>query len=531
MPPPGLARRRSPAAEDLLSRQASRVHHSFVRLAAARTWPGALPDDLRMNVLHLAAECAPFAKVGGLGDVLGALPAATAAHGVSPSLLMPLYGGVAGAVAAVADGLAPVACGETRYDGAPVAYTVHRARTGAVPTYLLESAVFDAPGVYHGPAGESLPPERFAVFQRAALDWLAGPDAPPVDLLHLHDHHTGLVPALLAHDLEAIALREMPTVFTVHSADHQGVAPWSVWEGLRVSVPDAETLMVEDELNALKAGVTWATAVTTVSPGYADELATDPAVSRGLIETFRRARPRLTGILNGIDAALWDPATDPHLPATFSSGDLAGKAVTKAAVCADLGLDPARPLLAYVGRLMPEKGVELLTEGVERTVRQTEASVALLGAGDPEHETAVRGLAGMLAHDGFDGRFAATIGFDEGLAHRLYAAADVFLMPSRSEPCGLAQLYAMRYGAPPVVHAVGGLRDTVVAFDGAAGTGFRFEGFTAAAFFEAIRAALTAFGDADAWARLVQNGMAADWSWHGPAGEYAALYERVCAGV
>lgn len=484
-----------------------------------------------MNVLHLAAECAPLAKVGGLGDVLGALPAATAAHGVSPSVLMPLYGGTGGEVASRAGGLERVAGGATRYDGRPVAYTVHRAHTAAVPTYVLESAVFDAPGVYAGPHGEALPAHRFALFQRAALDWLAGEHAPAVDVLHLHDHHAGLVPALLAHDLEAVALRRMPTVFTVHSADHQGVAPWSVWEGLRVSVPDAETLMVEDELNALKAGVTWATAVTTVSPGYADELATDPAVSRGLIETFRAARVRLTGILNGIDTALWNPATDPHLPATFSAESLAGKAVTKAAVCAALGLDPARPLLAYVGRLMPEKGVELLTEGIERTVRQTEASVALLGAGDPEHETAVRGLAGMLAHDGFDGRFSATIGFDEGLAHRLYASADVFLMPSQREPCGLAQLYAMRYGAPPVVHAVGGLRDTVAPFDGTTGTGFRFDGFTAAAFFEAIRAALAAREDAGTWARLVRNGMTADWSWHAPAGEYAALYERVRGGV
>ncbi len=480
-----------------------------------------------MNVLHLAAECAPFAKVGGLADVLGALPAATAAHGIAPSVLLPLYGGTGGEVASRAGSLTRVAAGETRFAGAPVPYAFHRADAGAVPTYLLETALFDAPGIYHGPHGEALPEERYAVFQRAALDWLASPEAPPVDVLHLHDHHTGLVPALLAYDPETVGLRGLPTVLTVHSADHQGVAPWRVWEGLGVIAPDAEPLLIEDELNPLKAGVTWATAVTTVSPGYADELATDPTVSRGLIETFRAARPRLTGILNGIDPALWNPATDAHLPATYSADDLAGKAVTKAAVCAELGLDAARPLLVYVGRLMPEKGVELLTEGIERAVRQTEASVALLGAGDPEHETAVRGLAGMLAHDGLEGRFAATVGFDEALAHRLYAAADVFVMPSQREPCGLAQLYAMRYGAPPVVHAVGGLRDTVVAWDGAAGTGFCFDAFTAAAFFEAIRAALAAFADADAWPRLMRHGMTADWSWTGPAAEYAALYERV----
>lgn len=480
-----------------------------------------------MHVFHLAAECAPLAKVGGLGDVVGALPPALARLGVSPAVVMPLYGGTGGPTAQAAGPLACVFEGETSLGRNGYAFRVWRADASpvGVPVFLVDEPVhFGGPDVYVGADGEPLAPERWAVWQRAVLDWLATPDAPAVDLLHLHDHHAGLVPVLLRHDRALARIAHVPTLVTVHSADHHGLTPWRVWERLGVHVPEAETLLVEDDLNPLKAAVAWADAVTTVSPTYADELGTVPDVSRGLIETFRAARPKTTGIVNGIDAARWDPATDPHLPARFSADDLAGKRATKRAVCTALGLDPARPLLVHVGRLMPEKGVELLTEGVERILRGTDASVAVLGAGDPEHETAMRGLASMLEREGYGERLAVTIGFDEALAHRLYGAADVFLMPSRSEPCGLAQLYAMRYGAPPVVHAVGGLRDTVQPWDGWDGTGFRFEGFYAAAFVEAVRTALALYADAEAWAQLVANGMAADWSWSGPARAYAGLY-------
>lgn len=482
-----------------------------------------------MNVLHLAAECAPLAKVGGLADVIGSLPAATVAHGIAPSVLLPLYGGREGAVGRRAGGLSLVYAGATRYDGQPVPYAVHRAARAPVPTFLLETAAFDAPWIYAGPDGEALPPERYALFQRAALDWLASGAAPAVDLLHLHDHHAGLVPALLAGDPEAATLRRLPTVFTVHSADHHGIAPWSVWERFGVPVREAEPLMVEDDLNPLKAGVSLATAVTTVSPSYADDLATDPATSRGLVETFRAARARTTGILSGIDTALWDPATDPHLPHRYSADDLAGKARTKADLTASLALDGARPLVAYIGRLMPEKGTDLLTEGIERTLAQTDAAIAVLGAGDGEQETAVRGLASMMHREGHADRLSATVGFDEALAHRLFAAADVFVMPSRRESGGLAARYAMRYGAPPVVHATGGLRDAVQPWDGTSGTGFRFERFTAEAFVEAVRAALTVYADPRAWARLVANAMAADFSWDAPAARYAEVYRHAAS--
>ncbi len=486
-----------------------------------------------MHALHLAAERAPLAKVGGLGDVVGALPAALSALGVQSSVLMPLYGGVDGAVAGRAGTIQRVGGGEVRYGSDAFPYAVYRADHGGVPTYLLDEPVhFGAEGVYVGDDG--LPFEkadtRFLVFQLAALDWLLGgaaAGAPAVDLLHLHDHHAGLVPVLLRHGRAYEPLADTPTLFTVHSADHQGKAPWAVWERVGVYVPEPEGLLVGEDLNAMKAALRWSDAVTTVSPTYAEELTTDDAMADGLADEFRLARPKLTGVLNGIDETVWSPSLDAHLPATYAASDLGGKAATKRAVCADLGLDPSRPLVAFVGRLMPEKGAEILAEGVERVLRTTDAAVAVLGTGDPEHEAEMRGLAARMEQEGRGDRLSVTLAFDNALAHRLYAAADLFLMPSRSEPCGLGQLYAMAYGTPPVVHAVGGLRDTVAPWDGAEGTGFAFDAFTPAALAEAVEQALGVHADREAYARLQQNAMRQDWSWARSAATYADLYRQL----
>ncbi len=281
----------------------------------------------------------------------------------------------------------------------------------------------------------------------------------------------------------------------------------------------------------MKAALRWATAVTTVSPSYAEELMSNDALAHGLAESFRRARPKFSGLINGIDPGVWNPAADPHLPARFAADDLAGKAETKQAVCEALGLDAGLPLAAFVGRLMPEKGVEILFEGAEQVVRSGRATVALLGSGYPEHEAEARGLKRMLDGDGLADRLAVTVAFDEGLAHRLYAAADVFLMPSRSEPCGLGQLYAMAYGAIPVVHAVGGLRDTVRPWDGTAGNGFVFSDFTADALAAAVGQTLDALADPEQRTRLVHAAMSEDFSWDQSASAYVRLYRRLARGA
>ncbi|HEX9950601.1 MAG TPA: glycogen/starch synthase, partial [Rubricoccaceae bacterium] len=477
------------------------------------------------------AECAPFAKVGGLGDVVGALPLALADEGVEASVVMPLYGGPGGAVAHRAAPLTLVGAATARLGEDAFPARIWRSDALGVPVFFVDEPVhFGDAGVYFRTA-DGLPfshaDARFVVFQLAVLDWL-GAGAPAVDALHLHDNHTALIPALQRAGRAAADVCALPTVFTVHSADHQGEVSADLWDRLGLPTHDAWR-REHGQINAMQAAIDLAGAVTTVSPGYARELASDDTVAHGLAAAFRHAGDRFSGVLNGIDAAVWNPATDPHLPHTYTAADLAGKAATKAAVCAELNLDATRPLVAFVGRLMPEKGVEVLLPGLDTLVRTTEASVALLGTGDPEHEAAVRGLSGMLAADGLGGRLAAVVAFDERLAHRLYAAADVFAMPSRSEPCGLGQMYAMAYGTPPVVHATGGLRDTVRAWDGTAGTGFCFDAFTPDAFIAALREALAVYDDAPAWARLQRAAMAADFSWSASARTYAARYRALTA--
>ncbi|OZC03687.1 glycogen synthase [Rubricoccus marinus] len=482
-----------------------------------------------MTVLHLAAECAPFAKVGGLADVVGALPGALAGLGVQSAGLMPLYGGPEGAVATKAGPLARVAAGEIRYGEKPLAYAIYRAeREDGAPLFLLHQPEhFGAEGVYFGPG--NLPFEnaddRFPVFQLAALDWLAAGEGFSPDVLHLHDHHVGFVPALLKHDARFSSLATVPTVFTVHSADHQGWAPEAVWKNMGAPEVPSEAVRLGGTLNSMKAALRYADAVTTVSPSYAQELQADDEMAHGLAHEFRAAADRFTGIVNGVDTSEWDPATDRHLPAPFSAADLSGKAETQRAVRAELGVDARGPLLTFVGRLMREKGAEILPGALARILEETDARIALLGSGAPEYEAQMRRLASGAEAS----RLSVTLAFDNALAHRLYAAGDFFLMPSRSEPCGLGQLYAMGYGTPPIVHAVGGLRDTVRPWDGEAGVGFAFDAFTEDAFVDAVRRALDVFAAPEAYRRLQHNGMAADHSWAASASAYVHLYNALGA--
>lgn len=488
--------------------------------------------DEQTRIVHLAAECAPFAKVGGLGDVVAALPSALSERGNASCVVIPLYGGKSGSVAAAAAPLHETGSGQVRLGAASFGYTVFVNEERTTPTYFLDQPdSFGAEGVYFHPES-GLPFEnadtRFLVFQLCALDWLNRSDGAPVaDVLHLHDHHTGLVPVLLKASGRYENLSDVPTVFTVHSADHQGQLPWSLWEQLGVFLDDPESVLVEDDVNSMKAALRWADAVTTVSPAYADELVESHQMAGALTETFRAVRYKTTGILNGVDYDIWRPDRDPLLPHSYTAEDRAGKDACKREVCAELGLKADHPLVAFVGRLMPEKGVEILLEGAEQIVRKTSANVALLGTGYPEHELEARGLLAVLGGDGMADRIAARIAFDNAFAHKLYAAADIFLMPSRSEPCGLGQMYAMAYGTPPVVHAVGGLRDSVQPWDGVNGTGFLFEAFSADALLAAVQQALDVYADPPAWDRLVRNAMAADWSWDRSARAYAAIYAKL----
>ena len=481
-----------------------------------------------MRVVMLSPEVYPYAKTGGLADVLAALPPALAAAGVEVTVCVPGYRSALRAAGTPAPGprlYAPIA---SRMEAAEIV----RVPGAPVPTLLLRAdRYFDRDGLY-GEGGQDYPDnaERFAFFCRAALEWLRAEREPP-DVLHVHEWQAALAPAFLRATAALYPeLGRVRTVLSLHNLAFQGRFPADHWHVLnldaRYFVP--EFLEFYGEINFLKAGMVFADALTTVSPRYAAEIQT-PAFGEGLDGVLRARGAALRGILNGIDDAVWDPATDPQLPARYRAGDLAGKARCKRALQAELGLDVGddAPLLGVVSRLAEQKGFDLLAVALPPALEAWDAELAVLGSGEERYERWVRELEAR-----FPGRVGARVGFDEGLAHRIEAGADVFLMPSRFEPCGLNQLYSLRYGTVPIVHATGGLDDSVAEFDPATGTGtgFKFTPYTPDAFLVALERALRTRRDPALWARLVANGMAQDFSWSRAAAEYRALYETLVGG-
>src|SRR5438477_3332093 len=475
-----------------------------------------------MRVVMLAPEVHPYAKTGGLADVLAALPAALNRIGVEVSVCLPAY-----RTALRAPGPLPVVL---RLH-APVSSRMEPAEILAVPdapvpTFLVRAdRFFDRDGLY-GVGGRDYDDnaERFAFFCRAALEWLRHASPAP-DILHMHDWQTALVPAFLRATADLYPeLAAVRAVQTVHNLAFQGRFPSEEWHLLNLDprhfVPDG--LEFFGDINYLKAGLLFADAITTVSPRYAEEIQT-PSFGSGLDGVLRMRADRLRGILNGVDDAVWNPASDPFVPAHYDQGDLRGKARCKAALQAELGLavSPEPALLAVVSRLAEQKGLELLGAVLPGLLKTRAVQFVALGSGDARYEELLIDLAGQ-----FPGQVEVRIGFDEPLAHRIEAGADVFLMPSRFEPCGLNQLYSLRYGTVPVVHATGGLDDTVVEFDArmGLGTGFKFTPYTEEAFLAALRRAIDTRRDAATWQRLVTNGMSQDVSWQRAAREYARLY-------
>lgn len=476
-----------------------------------------------MRVVHLASEAQPWAKTGGLADVLGSLPPALASRGVDVTVMLPAHRAAlraAGTVERLGRVHAPVASRMEPVD-------VLRIANAAVPTLLLQAPrYFDREGLY-GEAGRDHPDnaERFVVFCRAALEWLRQLATPP-DVLHAHDWQAAPALAFLRGTAALYPeLVRVRSVQTVHNLAYQGRF-WSAdWHLLnldaRFFTPDF--LEFHGEIDFLKAGLVFADAITTVSPRYAREIQT-PELGEGLDGVLRARADRVHGILNGIDTALWDPATDPALPAHYDAETPDGKTRCRTALQTELGLavDAAPALVAMVTRLAEQKGIDVALGAAWELVGEGAIQLAVLGSGDPHWEHALHELAAR-----HPGRVAVRIGFDEPLAHRLEAGADCFWMPSRFEPCGLTQLYSLRYGAVPIVHETGGLADTVLAWDGTAGTGFRFRPCTTPALVAATRDALAVRADPVAWRRLIANGMACDFSWDRSAAAYVDLYRAL----
>jgi starch synthase len=362
---------------------------------------------------------------------------------------------------------------------------------------------------------------RFAVFSRAALS--VARVLFRTDIFHCHDWQTGLVPAYLrttlATDPTFFGCR---TLFTIHNLGYQGLFPKTVLAaaGLEPSVYRPDGMEFFGRVSYIKSGIQFADALSTVSPTYAREIQT-PEFGFGLDGCLRARAGVLTGILNGVDYAEWNPQSDPHIPARYSAGDLTGKALCKRVLLEEFGLPPEamdRPLIGIVSRFTRQKGTDILVEAAARIVAEDVYLVAL-GTGDPEYEDFFRRL--QREHPG---RIAARVGFDNALAHRIEAGADMFLMPSHYEPCGLNQIYSLRYGTVPVVRATGGLDDTIEEE-----TGFKFTEYSGQALLEAVQAAVRAYADRDGWERMMRLGMSKDFSWNQSAAAYSELYRRMLA--
>ena len=473
-----------------------------------------------MRILMVASEAAPFAKTGGLADVVAALPRALARLGHSVDVVIPRYRGIA-AGEPIARARVPM--------GGQVAYAaIYAVAEGRVRTMFVDHKdYFDRDGLY-GAAGYDYPdnPERFAFLSRAALEWAAA-SGERYDAIHAHDWQAGLVPVLLRQRVAPV-FRVVPTVFTIHNLAYQGVydASWLPRLGLGRELMNVDALEYWNRISFLKGGIVFSRVITTVSPRYAREIQT-PVYGCGFDGILRSRSDDLVGILNGIDYDQWDPARDPYLPEPFDASRLDGKAAAKRAALEMFGLPVnektlRRPLVGMISRLVEQKGFDLIGELGEE-LPLLDASFVLLGTGERRYEDFLLALAARHPD-----RVAARIGFDEAMAHRIEGGADLFLMPSRFEPCGLNQMYSLRYGTVPLVRATGGLYDTVRNFDSTSGsgTGFTFEEYSSQALLAALRRALHVYEDRIAWRRLQVAGMQQNFSWDVSAREYVNVYER-----
>ena len=484
-----------------------------------------------MKVLQVGAEVVPLVKTGGLADVLGALPQALIAAGADVRLLLPGLPAIIGAV----ENLQVVFEFGPLFGALRITLRLGRMPGSGVPAYVI-----DAPylyqrdgGPYQGRDGEEWADnlQRFALLGWVGAHLAAGELDPAwvPDVLHAHDWHAGMACAYAA----AHPATRAATVFTVHNLAYQGLFASLDFNllGLPSRFMASNGLEYHHQLSFMKAGLKFADAITTVSPTYASEIATHE-FGFGLDGVIRGRGAAVHGILNGVDGAIWNPAADADLAERYSPVKLAGKARCKAALQAELGLAqrPEALLFGVVSRLTSQKGLDLLLDALPGLL-QRGGQLALQGTGDPALEAAF--VAAAQAHQG---SVAVRIGYDESFAHQLIAGADAIVVPSRFEPCGLTQLYGLRYGTLPIVRRVGGLADTVVdATEGALqadrATGFAFEAATPAALDEALQRATAAFAQPKRWKQLVLRAMAQDFSWSGAARSYMGLYAELVTSV
>jgi starch synthase len=484
-------------------------------------------DNRNLSVLMITPEAAPFARSGGLGDVAGALPAALQSLGLQTSVILPYYrcirkSGIEAPV--VARGLSiPLGSGTLE---ALVRKTV---TPDGVEVYFLEREdLYDRPNLYNSAAGDYYDNlERFCFFCHGALKAAVELDLHP-DVIHCHDWQASPAAPLLAGPYRNNpGLNKSRCVFTIHNIGYQGTFPADRFPVTGLSKKTffhIEGLEYWGGVNLMKGGILYSDIVTTVSPSYALEIQT-PQFGMGLEGVLQRRSDSLTGILNGVDYRTWNPAVDPLIPANYSDSDIDGKIECKRRLMASIGLESSlsRPVIGIVSRLDRQKGLDLVAEAAGSLIR-LDTALVILGTGDREIQHRLERAAVELP-----GRMSFTVGFDDELAHRIIAGSDILLVPSLYEPCGLTQIYAMKYGTVPVVRAVGGLEDTImdVADFPGRGNGFKFKQHNPLSLVNAVRRAVEVFEQPRKWRKIVAAGMALDFSWNKSAEQYLALYREI----
>jgi starch synthase len=473
-----------------------------------------------MKILFVSSEGLPYSKTGGLADVVEALPKALVAMGHEVAVLLPRYHG--NKITATIIFSVTVSLGDTlRFPTLAEGQSVEGVRY----FFVDDPAYFDREQLYGDKSGDYPDnAERFAEFSRAAIEFTKRVWLP--DVIHCHDWQAALVPVLLRtqHSNDPV-VRSLPVVFTIHNLGYQGLFPQAVMR--KIGLPDnlftMDALEYYGKVNYLKGGLLFADYLTTVSRRYAKEIQT-PEFGLGLEGVIRYRADRLVGILNGVDYSVWSPEADTFIAQNYSAHNLDGKKACKKNLLDGFKM-PAenmeRPLIGIISRFADQKGFDLIAE-VAADLMKENLALVVLGTGQPEYEKLFKDLA-----DEYAGRVGVKVGFDNALAHKIEAGADMFLMPSRYEPCGLNQIYSLRYGTVPIVRATGGLDDTIQNFETKShqGTGFKFEDYAGKALLHSVRAALKAYRDPKAWRAVQANGMVKDFSWKTSAASYVTLYE------
>jgi len=492
-------------------------------------------SDLDRNpIVMFSAEGAPFVKVGGLADVVGALPKVLEGLGAPVIIVLPAYR----TIAREKFGLRPA--------GAELAFAV-RLGAASVPVEVWQGSVpgtaiqayflggggyFDRDGVYDDPETKEGYPdnmERFAFFAKAGLELVRRLEPAP-RAIHCHDSQTGLIPGLLRTVYrDDPRLAGIGSLFTIHNLAYQGLYDPEIlaWSGIDGShFYPTSPFEFWGKVNFMKVGIEMADLISTVSQTYAREIQSGAEFGYGLEGILKRRAGDLFGIVNGIELEVWNPETDALIPANFSTADLSGKPVCKSALLRTMGLPQRKgrvPLIGIISRLADQKGFDLIGEAMEQIAAQ-DLQMVVLGTGQPKYHELFQQFASR-----YPDKIAVRLAFDNGLAHQIEAGADMFLMPSKYEPCGLNQLYSLRYGTIPIVRATGGLADTISDYDieRDRGTGFAFKNYAAADMMAAIERALIIFADSERWRRLMIRAMEQDWSWEGSARQYLKLYRQL----